>query len=381
MRRGWVWLLLGVLALVVGLTVLPGGRRFVRATLLVVDLLAPLPPPVTQVIGPAPAVTQSQVPAPGSGMAARYYQAAGDGAAAGRGALIFVIGYPSNIDDPQLDRLAADMARAGVSVLMPRLPGLRNGDLTRADIDALVAAFEWLSHQPGVDPQRVGFAGFCVGSSLALLAAEDPHINERVALVNAFGGYYDLLSLLRATAAHSAVYDGREYAWQPADQTVAVFAQNVLQLTGDPGERARLVAHFAGAPGASGGPPEGLSADGQLAYALLTTTGPAAVDGLLARLSPEQRATLAALSPSTAIEQLKAQLYIMHDTSDPYVPVTESYALAAARPDPSQTHYVHFELFKHVRPTAQAVDRVTLVQEGVRLAAHVARVLAACGVR
>ena len=66
-----------------------------------------------------------------------------------------------------------------MAVLVPRLPGLRNGELTRADVDALVESYGWLSRQPGVNPERVGFAGFCVGSSLALLAAEDPRSTSK----------------------------------------------------------------------------------------------------------------------------------------------------------------------------------------------------------
>ena len=52
-------------------------------------------------------------------------------------------------------------------------------------------AFGLLASRPEVDPQRVGIAGFSVGGSLAVLAAADPRIAERVRFVNAFGAFGD----------------------------------------------------------------------------------------------------------------------------------------------------------------------------------------------
>ena len=160
------------------------------------------------------------------------------------------------------------------------------------------------------------------------------------------------------------------YPWRPAEPTVALFAQNALRLTGQSGDRAILtqyfgsVGHPASQPGQATAPaPEGLSDSGRLVYALLTTTDPSAVDALLTQLSPAQLAEITALSPSVGIERLQARLFIMHDTSDPYVPVTESYRLDAAVRDPNEKYYAHFAFFQHVRPAPAALDRITLLRE------------------
>jgi len=230
------------------------------------------------------------------------------------------------------------------------------------DVDVLVNAFQWLAEQPEIAPEYMGFGGFCVGSSLALVAAEDPRINEEVALVNVFGGYYDLQSFLRATAVHSAHYQGKEYPWQPSEQTVALFAQNVLGYLENADDQTILMQHFAGQPAEL----NRLTEEGKMAYDLLTMTQPHEMDALLAQLPQSYQNKIATISPGSNIEQLKAKVFIMHDSSDPYVPVVESYRLADAIADPDQKVQAEFVLFKHVRPDT-ALDRLTAVREGIRL--------------
>ena len=54
------------------------------------------------------------------------------------------------------------------------------------EIDALVGVFEYLEEQAYVDPERIGYMGLSVGGSLALLAAADERVAERVDYVVAF---------------------------------------------------------------------------------------------------------------------------------------------------------------------------------------------------
>lgn len=366
--------LIRLLVLAAGVTVLAAlttpGRAQVKAVLLVSDVLYSSPHTPLRLLTRPAVVETVAIPTAEGLVEARYYQAAGPEP---HGAMILVLGYPSNINDPQLIRLADGLARLGIAVLTPRLPRLRVGELVAQDVDALVAAFEWLSVQPDIEPDYVGFGGFCVGSSLALVAAEDARIHEQVAVVNVFGGYYDLVSFLRATAAHSALYNGREYPWQPAAPTVALFAQNVLLQVDDPRERTLLMERLQNNPGGSEWSAT-LTSVGKVAYSLLTTTEVAEVDRLLTQIPADKMAQLATVSPSTRLNLLKAKVFIMHDVSDPYVPVTESYRLRDAIDDPSQKVYAQFELFSHVRP-ARLSGYPTLVLEGIKLSVYLGRLL------
>ena len=65
----------------------------------------------------------------------------------------------------------------------------------------------------------------------------------------------------------------------------------------------------------------------------------------------------------------------MHDVSDPYVPITESYRLADTITDPDKKVYAEFVLFDHVRPR-RALDKVALIGEGFRLIRYIGRMFA-----
>jgi hypothetical protein len=93
-----------------------------------------------------------------------------------------------------------------------------------------------------------------------------------------------------------------------------------------------------------------LSPDGQAVRGLLA--GPprpearAAVD----RLPPASRARLAALSPSAVLGDLRAHLYLLHDTADTLVPYPESRRLAAAAPPGTLRRLTELSIFQHIIP-------------------------------
>lgn len=335
----------------------PTGRAHTRAALLVADLLSPAEASLLHLVT-RPVTGEDVALRTVAGQTdARYYRPADDGPAP---ALILVSGYPSDIGDPQLNRLGEDLARLGFAVLIPRLPGLRVGSLLSEDVDVLVGAFQWLAARPEVNAEKVGYAGFCVGSSLALLAAQDARINEVVALVNVFGGYYDLTQVMRATAAHSVLYENQEIPWQPSRATVTLFAQNLLRHVSSE-ERVRLQEWLEGRETA-----ELTNTTSKWVYAMSSTTEPAHVDRLLSQIPEAYNRDLMRLSPSAGIDQLHARLFIMHDSSDPYIPSQESYRLAGAVNDPSRVIRAEFRLFEHVRPQPMP-EQLELVGEGIKL--------------
>jgi dipeptidyl aminopeptidase/acylaminoacyl peptidase len=266
--------------------------------------------------------------------------------------------------------VAHNLARLGVAVLIPRLPHLRSGELAPGDVETLVSAFEWLASQPEIAADRVGFGGFCVGSSLALLAAENPRIADQVALVNVFGGYYNLRTYIRAIAARSAFYQDREYPWRPAADTEALLVSNILYYLDSPEDAALIRAHFSGQPVDAP-----LTSAGNWAVALLSSTDSGTIDDLLENLPDGYDIRLDAMSPSAGIERLQAKLYVMHDLSDPFVPVMEGRRLMDSISGRLPVQYTEFTLFEHVRP-ANDQDRIEVIGEATRLIRFLAPLMA-----
>jgi pimeloyl-ACP methyl ester carboxylesterase len=96
-----------------------------------------------------------------------------------------------------------------------------------------------------------------------------------------------------------------------------------------------------------------LAQESAAVYHLLAGDQPARVNANLAALSPDLKALLANLSPSQVVDGIRAPVYLLHDRSDQYVPVTESREFAAAL---ANLHY-HYDfaevgVFQHTEVRA-----------------------------
>jgi pimeloyl-ACP methyl ester carboxylesterase len=210
--------------------------------------------------------------------------------------LILVPGAtPEGKDDPRARGAARLLARLGFDVTLPTIPGLTRGRLRPDDVTPVVTALA-AAQAPAV------VVSVSVGSGPALLAAVDPRVRDRVALVVALGGYGSADELVRFYLTGS--YEYRDVGgWRAHDPAlVRAFVVANADLL-DAGTRPLL----------------DRIGDAEAARAL--TTAPAA------------REMLRALSPVNVVGELRAHLVLVHGRDDPVVPFTESARLAdAARP-------------------------------------------------
>lgn len=341
-----------------------------RAVLLVADLFVQSPRSALLLLTRSSSQDTLTIQSGGRSIEGRIFRPAGSGA---HPAVILSAGYAPDLSDALLNRTADDLARLGWIVLIPSTPRLREGLLSPEDVDVLVAAFQWLTQRSDVNPGRVGYAGFCVGSSLALVAAADPRINEQVAYVHTFGGYCDAASELRAIATGSTQSSSGDQPWQPAPGALTLYIQNLLTHVESPADREQIEAAISRGDTMV---PEGLTAlDTQIA-GLLLTEEPTHIDALLADLPAAQQAYLRSISPCYVADQLKAKVFLMHDVDDPYVPSGEADRLVTALPATVHPQLDYFTIFNHVRPE-RARDLLTMIKEAVRLIGHLARAFAA----
>jgi acetyl esterase/lipase len=295
------------------------------------------------------------------------------------GAVIIFLGVDqAGRDDPRVVRLGNGLARIGIATLIPESQDLLNSRVDPGEIDELVAAFEFLAGLPTVDPGRVGLAGFCIGAGLALDAAEDPRISQKVALVNSFTGYYDLVSYATSIATHTIQPvppqpGGDRLPWEPAANATAVLADHLISLDPNPSEVDLMRAAMRD-PKAPRPDPARLTPAGRTIWSVLTTRDPDAVERLLKELPPAAQDRLRRLSPSTHLDQLHAKVFIMHDQGDSTVPYVQS-RLLAMNLKPDQGAYDEFRIFNHVDPTATVAPNV-FVEDIGRLAWHMYQIVA-----
>jgi len=255
----------------------------------------------------------------------------GDGSVPG---IVLLLGAdPAPPDDPRVVRLTDGLARLGFAVLLPLSPDLDADRVLPAEVPRLVGAFEVLGTQPRVERRRVGFAGLSAGGSLVIVAAAQPEIAERVRFVVAIGPYYDATALVASTAA--AAYrlpGGAVVPWEPHETTVEVV-------------RATLTAIAL---------PERVGS-------LMSAASIEEAEAALGALDERDIAALEAISPRYHVDGLRTPLFLVHDREDPFVPWTESEALAE-QITPAVYHRI--DLFEHVEPDPGSVT--VLARDGWR---------------
>jgi pimeloyl-ACP methyl ester carboxylesterase len=256
-------------------------------------------------------------------------------------ALVFVNGAtPDGRTHPMVLRLSLALARSGHLVFIPDMPGIAGGELSPATLSATAAYVRAAADSAESSQGRIGLAGVSVGASLALLAAAEPVLAERISVVACVAPYTDMANvmLLATTGTYRTgrgfePYAVPDYLWVGLARSVTAI------LPADPGIQA-LTAELRAVDFESADPAgpfrdrsfHELGDDAERVLALLTNRDPARFDGLYAALPAHVKATVAALSPLQAAPGLRAPVEIVTAPRDRYFPVAESRALVAAAP-------------------------------------------------
>ena len=337
-----------ILALLAGSAVVffmitPQGRASVNTAKLISQIVPSLP--AITWLQPEPIRTRVEVPTPEGLRDADLYRPPGDGPYAAT--VLFLGVAPAGGDDPRVVDLANGLARSRMVTLVYWSPEKLEGRLHPPDIHNLVAAFTYLQSLPYVDASRVGFAGFCVGASFALMAAAQEEVRDQVAFVNAFGPYYDLTDLARAIGTGTRSYGGQTLSWAPDALTREVATKLLLEYL-NPNEASRIAQAL---EGGTQEPLQGLSAEALAVQRVLLGGTEEQIESAVASFPDELLRQMALISPRSYIDGLTAPVLIMHDRADALVPSGESRRLADALAERGNVRYTEFSLFQHMDPT------------------------------
>jgi len=359
---------------IAALALSPPGRSAVMAALLLPHFFPGSVPRPLRFLTPTPSVETIDVPGAPGRMVADVYRPAGTGL---HPAMVLLLGVnPLPRDHEQVTTLAEGIARSGIVAVVAESDALLAGEIRTEEVDNLVALFQYLERQPTVDPQRIGFAGFCIGGVLELLAASDPRIADRVAYVNAFSVYADALDVLRAVLTRSMPTPAGRTSWMPSDLTREVFLDQAIGSLTSQRDGALLRRELVEGTSLTGQEIESLSPVGAQLRDLLLAKDIERVDTLIAALPDEVTASLRRLSPALVVPRLRATTFLMHDLNDTYLPVSGARQLAALLPPAATPRYTEFRLFAHVVPGG-IDDPLLFVGEMVKLLGHIQAVMQA----
>ena len=281
--------------------------------------------------------------------------------------LLFLGANAAGRDDEDVVNLGNALARGGFAVMFHWSPTMAlQHNIDSVEIDNLVRAFQFLEQQDWVDSKRVGIGGFCVGASFSLVAAADPRISDRVRFVNAFGPYFDAEDLLLQVVTRSRLYQGVRTPWQPDSLTLEVFANELIETVDDMADIDLLTKKYLTGELRDGRP---ATSAGQTVDRLLEGVSLGEAAGLYATLPEEFREAMDQISPSRYVDDIKAELLVLHARDDELVPSAESRRLSEAMADRGDVRYTELLSFDHVRP-AGGTGTWQLFKEGFKLYRH-----------
>lgn len=252
--------------------------------------------------------------------------------------LVFMNGAtPDGRAHPMVLRLSAALARSGHRVFIPDLPGIAGGELSPATRATSIAFTEVAASDPDSEHGRVALAGVSVGASLALLAASEPTVADRVSAVVCVAPYSDLANVMLLATTGTYRVEGKAVPYSVPPYLVVGLARSLAAMLPSTKATAALCSELRGLDPESATAREfredGFRRAGDEAmtlFALLSNDDPDRFDELYAALPAQIRATVDDLSPVNAAPNLRAPVEIATAPRDRYFPTAESRALVAS---------------------------------------------------
>ena len=272
----------------------------------------------------------------------------------GEAALILVNGVePAGRKYRPLVDFADGLARSGFVVLVPDALDYSNYRVLPQDVGALVRGFEILSERESVDRDRIGFIGFSMGGSLAMVASADEAIADQVAMVVAVGAYYSLEAMIQAVTTNTVRAGGVNEPYMPDPHVWIVLRNTLLSQVANQADREMLFKLF------SLSSPELMREQGQALklepigdqgrriHALLINRDPDSVGWLASQVREVMPGLFESISPRHHFKNLTVFVALLHDANDPYVPVQESIRAYRALGGSSHARLEMLDVMKH----------------------------------
>lgn len=355
-----------LIALITSLT--PWGQAAARAAFILPSLLLTDEPLALQIAGEPITHTRQEVQAKHGTLYLDIYTPTATPLLRGeRQGVLLLPGVGDQRQVPQLINLSQTLARSGIVVMSMTTSTLLQDTVTAEDVQDVVQAFQLLTARPELRGQRNGMIAFSAGVPLITAAAADTRIRDQVAYVTAFGGYYNAETLLETFGRRAISFDGKTQVWQPTTYALDVLTNVTTEtLSYDERYSVRQALRENGTP-LTPMEQEQLSPEARAVYQLLSGSAPGQVAQNMNALTPTMRAQLRALSASSYIKDVHAPFYLMHDSSDAFLPFTETRAFDRDLTLLHHKHgYVELHIFEHVEVRSN-LQGFQVVSDGSKL--------------
>ena len=358
------------------LLITPQARASVKAALFIPQILPAIPIKPLEYVSGTPTREEITFESSEGLSEADIYMPSGKGTHPG---VVFFMGIvPPDREEERILALAEGLARTGMVVLIPWLETQTENRLIVHDIEVLVDAFIYLQGHERVDSKRVGMGGICTGASMVVVAAQSERINEEVAFINSFAGYYNAFDLVKATSSATRFEGEDSEDWIPDKLTKNLVNTHLIE--GAENDDQEILQNILDTGIWDQAQSDSLSNGGKSVLTLVSSPTLQEADKAVNELNSRTVAFLNAVSPSTNISMLKADVLLMHDLHDRLVPAEESRRFAEdVREIGGEIYHTEFSLFQnavrvHTDETEQA-GTLNFIKQAFKLYKHMYKIM------
>jgi hypothetical protein len=240
--------------------------------------------------------------------------------------------------NPEIARVARGLARAGLIVFVPDLPGMAEGQIVPQTVRSAVDVASEVLRRPDVMGGQVGFAGAWAGAAVGLLAAADPVLAPRISVVAGIAPWGAAPNLIRLATTGFALEGGQPTAYSASPALALMVGRSLVAALVPSTSRQQLLELLGGVSPADPDPLRvvrglavaSLDPDAAAVVDLLANRHPTVFDQLYAALPQYLKPDLEQLSPLVGAAQLQARVELATAGHDRIAPASESLALQRA---------------------------------------------------
>jgi hypothetical protein len=260
--------------------------------------------------------------------------------------------------DKNVVNFLSGLARAGFVVLVSFWPDRPIGMIDTGDVQELEKSLEYLINQPDVDPKRVGIVSISYGTGPTLIVASNPEWRDKIQYIMSIGGYTDLWSLFRFAGSGRLEVDGKVITLKPDPYMQYVFLRTLSNWIGDKHDQ-EIIDNTLNSLKDIDDPVDldvlrsSLSAKSQKIIDALRQAGSLSTQDLRAAFPANFQENADSLSLNQSmIDNIKAQVMILHTMNDKKVPYSESIKLHQMLEHKQEPIAVTLQGFDHAVPPA-----------------------------
>jgi hypothetical protein len=195
-----------------------------------------------------------------------------------------------------------------------------------------------------IKKDKIGFLAYCGSSVIAMIAAENPEISDKVSYIAVNNLFYDSFSLYNASVTKHLIDDnGRRVEWYMHPKTVQIMNREFIEALPKEEDKKILIPYLVNQPESAlysrtfptipATLSAKLSADGQLMYKILTNKNPDDNQKLLDQLPESSKYVNDHKTTAKAnLQNLKAPLFVIADRGNTFQPFTDSYKFVSLLP-------------------------------------------------